>query len=255
MFAHDQSWTMAAPQAKLAESDVHVWLVPIDHFTSTSLCLEQFLSSDEYARANRFHFERDRQSFITVRGILRILLAGYLNTAPGVLRFQQNTYGKPALLNETDALRLEFNVSHSGRLALIAIARGRALGVDIEHKRPLADADAIAAAYFSANERTAIHALTGGTKVDAFYACWTRKEAYIKAIGRGLFMPLDQFDVTLAPDEPACLLRVHNAQEELARWTLYSLDPAPGYAGALVAEGTSHHICYWRLPEALYSLF
>jgi 4'-phosphopantetheinyl transferase len=179
--------------------------------------------------------------------MLRSLLAPYLGKAPGALEFEHNVYGKPALLHTAGDQPLEFNMAHSGGLALIAVAHQQGLGVDIELKRPLVNADAIAQTYFSAYERTTLRGLPVGAKTDAFYACWTRKEAYIKAIGKGLSLPLDEFDVTLAPVEPAHLLHVRDSPDEVACWTLYSLAPAPGYAGALVAEGTSHHVSCWRL--------
>lgn len=256
MPTYDQMWHVLPRRPTLTANDVHVLLVPLNRFTGTLIGFEQLLSPDERARSNRLHFERDRQRFIAVHGILRTLLAAYLDTAPRDLRFELSSFGKPALLREKDAPHLDFNLSHSGDLALIAVSLGRALGIDIEHKRPLADADAIAEAHFSAAERTALRALSSGNaRTDAFYACWTRKEAYIKAIGKGLSMPLDQFDVTLAADEPVLLLRVQDAPEELVRWALYSLDPAQGYAGALVVEGASHHICCWTLPDLLGCMF
>ncbi|MGH2515835.1 MAG: 4'-phosphopantetheinyl transferase family protein, partial [Ktedonobacterales bacterium] len=141
---------------------------------------------------------------------------------------------------------LQFNVSHSETCALIALARDLELGVDIEYMRPLDDMDAIARAAFSPHERTVLAALDGQRRHEAFYVCWARKEAYIKAIGRGLSFPLESFDVSLPPDEPPLLLAVRGNPTEVARWRYYTLPAAPGYATALAIESASIEIKCWR---------
>lgn len=238
-------------QLDLGDYDVHVWHIPLDQATRDLWRLEQLLSSDERMRLAKFHFHRDRQRFIKVHGMLRSLLAEYRGSLPEALRFGRNQYGKPTLLTEEGALCVEFNLAHSGDLALIAIARATAVGIDIEHKRPIADIEGIAESYFSTSEWNALRTYSGEAQIDAFYACWTRKEAYVKAIGKGLSMSFNLFEVPTEPYECLYQLSVQGASEKGKQWSLYSLAPAPGFAGALVAEGTSHRIALMGdyLPE------
>ncbi|HLJ80654.1 MAG TPA: 4'-phosphopantetheinyl transferase superfamily protein, partial [Ktedonobacterales bacterium] len=154
-------------------------------------------------------------------------------------------HGKPYLASSTVRLPLQFNVSHSEECALIALAHDLELGVDIEYMRPLDDMDAIARTVFSPHERATLAALDGPRRHEAFYACWARKEAYIKAIGRGLSFPLDNFDVALPPDEPPRLLAVRGNPAEVARWRYYLLPPVPDYATALAVESDAIEVKSW----------
>jgi 4'-phosphopantetheinyl transferase len=163
--------------------------------------------------------------------MLRRLLGGFLGLEPERVELRYGPHGKPCVEG------LRFNLAHSHELALYAFSRGRELGVDLERIRPLRDAAAIAERYFSAEENAVLRSLPEIQRHEAFFRCWTRKEAYLKALGDGLARPLDSFDVTLAPGEPARLLRVQGAPDEAARWSLLHLDPAPGFVGALAAEG------------------
>jgi 4'-phosphopantetheinyl transferase len=209
------------------------------------------LSEDERARSARFHFERDRVRFVVARGALRNILGHYLNVPPGSLRFGYGAHGKPSLLPEfvmgssgLAAGKLEFNVSHSHTLALVAVAQGRALGVDIERLRADASERQLAERFFSAQEVSALCALPDAQQPRAFFDCWTRKEAYIKARGEGLSFPLAEFDVSLQPGMPATLLCVRGDALEAGRWSLRTLDVGPGYAAALAVEGSD-----WRLRD------
>jgi 4'-phosphopantetheinyl transferase len=207
--------------------------------------LAGILAPDERERAERFHFERLRWRFVVGRGVLRIILAGYLGTAPAGVRIAYGLRGKPRLADgHGDALR--FNLAHSGGLALYAVTRGRELGVDLEEVRPLEDAEAIAARYFSAGEAAALGALPHADRLAGFFRCWTRKEAYVKARGEGLAIPLHQFDVSVAPDEPARLLGSRREPGDADRWSLVGLSPAPGYAGALAIEGRGWSLSCWQ---------
>jgi 4'-phosphopantetheinyl transferase len=193
------------------------------------------LSEDERARASRFTFDRDARRFKVARSALRTLLGGYLGLAPGGVAFTYQAHGKPAL----DGIRtaLGFNLSHSGEVAVVAAGWDRAVGVDVELCRPLPDLAALAARSFAPRERAVLDALPETERPAAFFRCWTRKEAFIKATGLGLAQPLDGFVVSLAPDEPACFLDIEGDPDALARWTLHDLQPPDGYAGALVVEG------------------
>src|SRR5262249_48848883 len=201
--------------------------------------LFQMLTSDEQRRAERFYFPQDRQHFIAGRGILRVVLGKYLGREPHQLQFDYNLHGKPKLIGEK---RLRFNLSHSHGLALYAVTWEREVGVDIEHVRPDFAGEAIAERFFSPNETAVLRSLPDHLRVAAFFNCWTRKEAYIKARGKGLAIPLDQFDVSLAPGEPAALLADRAAPPESQRWAMCCLAPGPGYAGAVAVEGHD-----WRL--------
>jgi 4'-phosphopantetheinyl transferase len=206
------------------------------------------LSADEQTRAERFYFPRDQQRFIIARGLLRVILSRYLGMEPGDLRFCYNPHGKPALAPECGRERLRFNLSHSHEHVVYAVTREREIGIDLEHVRvDLADRD-IAARYFSPREAAALAALPPELQRLAFFNCWTRKEAYIKASGQGLLIPLHQFDVSLAPGEPAALLSTQWNPQEAGRWSLRALTPGPDYVAALAVEG--HH---WQLRCWHYS--
>ncbi len=221
---------------------MHVWLVELDQPEPEVQRLRRLLSADERARADRFHFERDRRRFTVTRGALRTVLAEYLEVNTADVRFAYQTFGKPVLADRRGPC---FNVSHSGALALIGVTGAREIGVDLEEKRPLDDLLQIARHYFSEAERRALEALPVGLRQDGFFNCWTRKEAFIKASGEGLSVPLHAFDVSLAPGEPARLLATRTGRP-LGGWRLYGLEPGPGYVGAIAVEGEASPLERWR---------
>ncbi|HLA74976.1 MAG TPA: 4'-phosphopantetheinyl transferase superfamily protein [Gammaproteobacteria bacterium] len=240
-------WDVPGNAMRLGRNDVHVWRAPLT--TSHSTALYQTLSADERARAQRFHFQHDRQRYIAARGILRTILARYLNLPAQHIKFLYNVYGKPTLQHTLHGQRLCFNLAHSHELAVYAVTMGREIGVDIEYLRPdLADQD-IVEQFFSPREVQALRALPSAVQQQAFFNCWTRKEAYIKAIGKGLSFDLNQFDVTLAPDEPAALLNVHGHPEESTRWSLRALPLGPHYAGAIAVEGHDWQLQCRQWPD------
>ena len=236
----------AKTQLRLPTSDVHVWLASLDQLHVRQLA--QTLSEEELARADRFHFHRDRERFIVCRGVLRTILSRYLCVEPCRLRICYGPYGKPYLEEEVEEDKLQFNLSHSRGLALYAFTRGRNIGVDLEYIRRMTDFGQIAARFFSRNENSALNALPESQRQEAFFNCWTRKEAYIKAIGNGLMHPLNSFDVSLAPGEPARLLNVEGDPQEASRWSLKSLNPAPGYIAALAVAGHDWQLQWKQWP-------
>jgi len=187
------------------------------------------LSAGERQRAARFRFERDRRRFVAARALLRELLAERLAARPETIELVYGKHGKPALARYD----LQFNVSHSGDVAAYAFARGCGIGIDVEEIRALPEAGAIAARMFSRSENDAYAALPAREKQQGFFNCWTRKEAVVKALGDGLSLPLDQFDVSLAPGESARMLRNGTARGEGAGWRLESLCPFPGFVAAV----------------------
>ena len=240
------SWPAPTDALPPGRDEVHVWRASLDQSAFVVEQLRGTLAGDEKVRAGRFHFERDRVRYVVARGGLRAVLGRYLGVPPGRLRFDYSPYGKPSLAAEFGGGELDFNVSHSHSLALLAFARGRALGVDVEHLRAGAADDRLAERFFSANEVAALRALPAARQTRAFFDCWTRKEAYVKARGEGLSFPLADFDVSLRPGEPAALLCVRGDEREAARWTLRALDVAPNYAAALVAEGRDWQLKTWQ---------
>jgi 4'-phosphopantetheinyl transferase len=184
-----------------------------------------FLSADERERAARFRFDRDRNRFIVCRGSLRELLAARLRIAPSSVRFVYGSHGKPAIEDP----EIRFNVSHSHGMAMIAVTQGREVGCDIEWIDPSFAGEKIPEHFFSPYEVATLRALPVAGQCEAFFRCWTRKEAYIKACGLGVSLALDSFDVTLAPDQPAALLRGADG------WSFWGIDAPPeGYAAAVV---------------------
>src|SRR5258706_5260926 len=229
----------------LSEGEVHVWRVVLVQPNPVVQELWHTLDQGERGRAERFRFQRDRERFIVAHGLLRTILGGYLGGAAGQLRFCYGAYGKPELAPECGAA-LSFNLSHAHELALYAITRERAVGVDIEHMRPGIADIAIAERFFSPHEVAALQALPDAERGLAFFTCWTRKEAYIKARGEGLSLPLDQFEVSLAPGQPASLLKTYWDPQEASRWSLRELYPGLGYVAAVAARGDDWQLKYWQ---------
>jgi len=192
------------------------------------------LTDEERDRARRFVFDRDRDRFIGARACLRQLLAARLGTPPDSVELVYGAHGKPALAPGYADTGLRFNVSHCDDLTLYAFSCGREIGIDVEAVRPIGDADDIAARFFSQRENRAYRALEPSDRPLGFFQCWTRKEAFIKALGDGLSYPLDRFDVSLTPGEPAQILRVEDTPGDRCGWRLESWSPAPGFVAAVV---------------------
>ncbi len=240
------------PPPPLPAEAVQVWRVWLDRAPQGVEALWRVLAPDERERAARFRFGEHRRRFIVARGHLRHLLASFLDVAPDAVRFEYGPRGKPALADPFRGSGLGFNISHSHEMALVALARRREVGVDVEHTRRPLELEPLAAFAFSENENQMLRALPGPLQPAAFFACWTRKEAYIKATGDGLAQPLGDFDVTLAPEAPPRLLRVAGKPDEVARWTFHHLEPAPDYVGALAVErGASVPVSLFTLDDAL----
>lgn len=217
--------------------ETHIWHADLDASAAVAPRLAGWLAPDEAQRANRFHFARDRLHFTVARGVLRLLLATYLGGRPEELRFEYGPHGKPALAGHAE---LQFNVSHSNGAALFAFTMRSAIGVDVEFMRPI-EHEELAGRFFSARERSALRRVPARHRLDAFYACWTRKEAYIKALGGGLSIPLDSFDVSVAPDH-AALLDDRVAPEHPRLWQLRDVEFRPGFRAALAVRNPETRI-------------
>jgi 4'-phosphopantetheinyl transferase len=243
------SWRSPPESVVLGSEEVHVWRAPLDQAPSQIQSFFHNLAADEQARAGRFYFQKDREHFIVAHGVLRAILGGCLNQAPECLSFCYSSHGKPALAGESDGETIRFSVSHSHGIGLFAVTRGREVGIDLERIRFDLAIEEIAERFFSPREFAMLQTLPAGVQRQAFFNCWTRKEAYIKARGGGLSLALDQFDVSLTPGKPAALLGTQPDPSEASRWSLEELSPAPGYAAALAAEGHGWRPVCWQWPD------
>jgi 4'-phosphopantetheinyl transferase len=230
------NWSPLARQVALPENEIHVWRAWLDVEFPERERLSFYLSEEERARASRFVFQHDREHFLVARGRLRELLGTYLQRAPQSLAFRAGPYGKLSLVDHAD---LHFNLTHSYGLALYAFAMNRELGIDVEKIRPEFATEGIAERYFSAAEQSELRELPAELRTDAFFLCWTRKEAYVKAHGGGLQIPLDSFDVSLTPGAPEKLISADSQQ-----WSMRSFQPAPEYIASLIAEGPIESLCF-----------
>ena len=240
------SWLTPQDHPLLAKDEVHIWLARLDQWEPEAQYFLASLSPDERRRAERFHFQQHRVRFITARYILRTLLGRYLQLKPEQLRFDYNAYGKPSLAGGEDQTALRFNLSHAHELALYAFARDREVGLDLEYIRHDFACEEIAEHFFSDREVAALRALPANQRREAFFNCWTRKEAYVKALGEGLSVALDGFDVSLAPGEPAALLSVRDKTEQWLHWSLRELTPGAGYVAAVAVEGGGWKLKCWQ---------
>ncbi|HEY6223545.1 MAG TPA: 4'-phosphopantetheinyl transferase superfamily protein [Gemmatimonadales bacterium] len=228
----------ASRSFRLTADEVQCWCVSLDVPPETSAGLYATLTSDERNRSMRFRWERDRQRFIVAHGVLHDLLGRYLGSDPGHIRFVYDEFGKLELSPEFGG-RLKFNLSHSADRALIAVAADAAIGVDLEHIGAQTDYAAIAQCFFSAAEVDQVNRVPSHLRARAFFSCWTKKEAYVKARGEGFAIPFPSFSVPLTTDAAFVSADLHGA-----RWSIHALQPAPGYIGALAIEGSG-----WRLRQ------
>jgi 4'-phosphopantetheinyl transferase len=243
-------WSSPLATPDLARREIHVWCASLATDEATLQRLESTLADQERERARRFIFERDRDRYIAARGILRELLGKYLRCAPQSIEFAYGPYGKPSVVSAASRRAICFNLSHSHGLAVVAIGYEREVGIDIELIRAEFASEAIAKRYFSAKEIDELSRLPAESRTEGFFLCWTRKEAYIKAKGDGLQIPLDSFDVSLSPGRPATLSSVDEP-----RWGIESFVPSliseRRFAAAVVAEGKDWTTRYfeWKQPN------
>lgn len=227
----DDIWTIAAPGPSAAPT---VWRVDLALDDARLAACRALLCAGEARRADRFSRAEDRRRFIVSHAGLRAILAGALGADPTELTFDADAAGKPALAGRWRQ-QMSFNLSHSGGTALIALAPAGRVGVDVEAVRPVPDWPRIVRSHFSAAETSALARLSGEEGRRAFFACWTRKEAFVKAVGLGLAMPLDRFTVSLPPEPPA-LVAAGDGAETARGWSLIHLQPAPDHVGAAAID-------------------
>ncbi len=240
----DSSFQINAPLV-LPENEVQLWRADLEAIGADESRWQTVLSSDETVRAARFHFPRDRQRFVASRAVLRTILAGYLAIDTAGVNFSYSSKEKPLLGPAHAGSDVMFNVSHSGGIALFAFTRHFDIGIDVEQVRRDFDLDAIARRFFSAHEQSQLAALPVDARVEGFFRCWTRKEAYIKATGDGLSLPLSQFDVSLVAEETNALRATRPDAAEAARWLLREVPGGHGYIAALCARGQEWKLSGW----------
>jgi 4'-phosphopantetheinyl transferase len=228
----------------LTGDEVHVWRARLDQGTSLVNSLFHDLSADERKRQGKFHFQKDRDRFVIARGVLRNILSRYLGIAPCEIGFLYGRYGKPRLRDGGEP-QISFNVSHAHELALYVISKGRRLGIDIEYLRDNIAVLEIAEQFFSPLEISALNSLPLHLQTVAFFNCWTRKEAYIKALGEGLSHRLDGFAVSLKPGELVSLLKA-SASDEVSHWSLMEIPVDTAYVASLATEGTPPVLHQWQ---------
>ncbi len=234
----------------LGIGEVHTWLADLDHPPWPIAYLARSLSPDELRRTESFVFRQDQRRFIAARGLLRWLLAGYLDGEPGLLRLRYGNWGKPELATPSADPPLRFNCSRSHGLALYALTRGRRIGVDLEAIRDIPEADDIARQWFSPQEQATWKAAPPGQRPRTFLRVWTGKEAYAKAIGCGLSDDPQDLAPALADTGPPGHLDDDRA-ESAVTWSVTELHPAEGYVGALVVEGGEYQLSqrFFRTPR------
>ena len=232
-------WLSPPAHPRVSNDEVHVWRVSLDQ--SQALKFVVLLDDDERERADRFRFQEHRNRFVVARGALRTVLGRYLEVEPAALQFSYGRYGKPALAEGFTTNTIKFNLSHSGEFMLLAVTGGREVGIDIELINQEFATTEVAERFFSRREIMSLRSHARHLQTEAFFNCWTRKEAYIKARGEGLTLPLDQFDVSLEPSS-AALLDNRISPGDVSRWSLQELHPSHAYCAAVAVEGFS-----WKL--------
>ena len=219
--------------------EIHVWRISVQECSDHLAKLWQTLAEDEKQRANRFRFAKDREAYIAARGKLRSILSSYLEQEPEQIQLKYSSYGRPSFVAPAD---FDFNLSHSKDVIYYSISSSGRVGIDVEWRREDVDYERIGRRFFSAPEAESLLSLPSSERMEAFFRCWTRKEAFIKAIGEGLSFPLKDFDVSLLPGDAPMIVRIHGDASAAARWSLFDLDAPPGYAAALAVERTPESI-------------
>lgn len=240
---------MTSQLASLRRGGVHVWAVRILSDGGCIDVLYETLSRDEQQRAHSFRFAEHKNDYVVARGLLRAILARYVGTPAPAIRFRYGPQGKP-YLEGLENCGLQFNLSHSEHCAVYAVALDCEIGVDVERMKKFPDMDAVARRFFSQAEVADLRQVSSELYIEAFYNCWTRKEAYIKAVGSGLSLPLDKFRVSLQPGQPAALLSLQSDTDSVSRWSIQDLRLWNGSVGALAAPSPSCSVTNYKFSTA-----
>ena len=247
--AYTSNWKLPAGNIDLLTEDVHVWSALLDVQEDVLQVLQQTLDANEQIRAERFYFELDRARFIASHGLLRTILGSYMHIEPCKLQFSYNSQGKPYLAESFQGKTLEFNMSHSHEFALFAVACNRQVGVDLEHIYSFSETDSLANRILSKREKSAWQKYSMNERLNTLFRYWTCKEAYVKAAGVGLALPLEKIQISAMPGSEARLISINRSTREASRWSLQELNPVPGFAAALVVEGFGSCLNHWQWPQ------
>ena len=242
-----QTWKVGPTKPAIWQNEVHIWRAPLD--VSWSWTFDEALSLEDRTRADQFKFESDRRKFCAARASLRLILSRYLGVKPGRIPLETGEFGKPFVADKAVAQGLRFNLSHSHQLALISITRDREVGVDIEFVRSDFVTDEVANHFFSPAEVREFQTVAPALRTRAFFNVWTRKEAYIKARGEGLYCPLDQFDVSVAPNRPAMLMESRVDADDAQRWIFNDIHAGDRYAATVAVEKSFSRLVLWDFAE------
>jgi 4'-phosphopantetheinyl transferase len=221
----------------LGQDEVHLWLLQLSQPSKMLEALAATLDTEEVARTSKFRLTRDQHRFVAARGLLRHLLGSYLGVAGGRLRFEYGVSGKPFILDDDGQPQIQFNLSHSGDWALLGVTRKLAIGVDIEAVQEIPDAMEIALQNFAPSEIAALRTVETHRRLEAFYACWARKEAYVKALGGGLELALDRFEMSVEPIDDAAVVVGNEGTDPADAYEVFGFTPLSGFRGAVAVHG------------------
>lgn len=233
----------------LLDSDIHVWCASLDRPDQELPNFAGLLSADEKARAEKFHFAKDRRRYIIGRGLLRVLLSNYLEMESSAFEFTYGLHGKPALESHFNGRVFEFNLSHSRDKVIYIFNWDQPIGIDIEYDHPLKDLDDFAFQFFTPNECNFIQSLPMDQKRESFFKIWTCKEAFLKANGSGLTSPINEVEVALTTDKTASLTSIGGNREQAAHWRLELFTPLAGYQSALAIEKQGGKITFHQIND------
>jgi 4'-phosphopantetheinyl transferase len=243
-------WPSAPEEAiQLTPGQVHLWAAALNEFLDQLPKLEPLLSHDELARAEKFHFVEDCNRYMIRHGLLRLILSPYLEQVPSTIEFQHGAYGKPEVRSRSAGRPVFFNASHSSEIAVYAITADCPVGVDVERTRQIPEIEAIARRFFSPRETRTLLALPASSRLQAFYSCWTRKEAFLKATGEGIAENLEKVEVTLAPEDHPEVVSLTGDPRAHERWQLRPFSPAAGYLGCMAYRNEILTFSQWRVAK------
>ena len=240
----------------MTTANIQLWSIDITPARHRTEELRSLLSDDELQRADNFRFDKDRDRWIAGRAMLRIILSSVIRCSPELVNFEYDEHAKPCLRHSDDEADVYFNLTHSSDLALLAVTSIGPVGIDVEQIKPLSDVDAVVERFFSTAERRTFSTLSADEeRLKAFYACWTRKEAYLKALGCGISKPTNTFDVTLLENSEPEIVAIDGDKKAADDWLLFDLQVMPGYVGALAIQSKADVELVWRkLPPFNTSL-
>lgn len=239
-------WPAGPTRPTLGSGEIHVWRFSLDQPREIRSGLSTVLDAEERQRASRFATDRLQKRYVVGRGMLRRLLSSYLDIDAEKIRFRYGEHGKPFLAGGAARSGLQFNLSHSRDLALLAFCPGSAVGVDVEWIRHDLKQTEIASRFFSAAESARLVSLPPDRQIEFFFTLWTCKEAFVKAQGGGVTFGLDRFDVELQPSGATAVIAGNRGDEDFDPWLAYLLHPGRGYAGALAVRERELEISTWN---------